>query len=76
MNCIFRLLDPSRNHYSLYQNPSTTIAIRIVAGDQVLLIIEDDANYARILLDAAREIGLKGIILPTRHRRLDARDRL
>ena len=35
---------------------------RIVAGDQVLLIIEDDANYARILLDAAREIGLKGII--------------
>jgi signal transduction histidine kinase/DNA-binding response OmpR family regulator/HAMP domain-containing protein len=35
---------------------------RIVAGDQVLLIIEDDANYAQILLDAAREIGLKGII--------------
>jgi HAMP domain-containing protein/signal transduction histidine kinase/CheY-like chemotaxis protein len=35
---------------------------RIAAGDQVLLIIEDDANYARILLDAAREIGLKGII--------------
>ena len=34
----------------------------IAAGDQVLLIIEDDPYYARILLDAAREIGLKGII--------------
>jgi CheY-like chemotaxis protein/HAMP domain-containing protein len=33
----------------------------IAAGDQVLLIVEDDANYARILLSAAREVGFKGI---------------
>ena len=34
----------------------------IAAGDQVLLIIEDDLHYARILLDVARETGFKGII--------------
>src|SRR5690606_25017674 len=34
----------------------------ISAGDQVLLIVEDDASYARILLDAAHEVGFKGII--------------
>ncbi|MFA5957917.1 HAMP domain-containing protein [Hyphomicrobium sp.] len=34
----------------------------IAAGDQVLLIIEDDANFARILLDAARETGFKSIV--------------
>ncbi|HML30386.1 MAG TPA: response regulator, partial [Hyphomicrobium sp.] len=34
----------------------------IAAGDQVLLIVEDDANFARILLDAAHETGFKGII--------------
>ncbi len=41
----------------------------IVAGDQVLLIVEDDPNYARILLDAARETGFKGIIC---HRGIEA----
>ncbi|WP_246317669.1 HAMP domain-containing protein [Hyphomicrobium methylovorum] len=34
----------------------------ISAGDQVLLIVEDDANFARVLLDAARKTGFKGII--------------
>jgi signal transduction histidine kinase/DNA-binding response OmpR family regulator/HAMP domain-containing protein len=34
----------------------------IIAGDQVLLIVEDDANFARILLDAAHEVGFKGIV--------------
>ncbi|RUP10324.1 HAMP domain-containing protein [Hyphomicrobium sp.] len=34
----------------------------IAAGDQVLLIVEDDVNFARILLDAARDTGFKGII--------------
>ncbi len=32
------------------------------AGDKVVLIVEDDANYARILLDTARETGFKGIV--------------
>jgi signal transduction histidine kinase/DNA-binding response OmpR family regulator/HAMP domain-containing protein len=34
----------------------------ISAGDAVLLIIEDDAHYARILLGLARDKGFKGII--------------
>jgi HAMP domain-containing protein/CheY-like chemotaxis protein len=31
-------------------------------GDRTLLIIEDDLNFARILLDMAREQGFKGVI--------------
>ena len=31
-------------------------------GDEILLIVEDDPSYARILLDAAREHGFKGIV--------------
>jgi CheY-like chemotaxis protein/signal transduction histidine kinase/HAMP domain-containing protein len=31
-------------------------------GDQVLLIIEDEPQYARILLDLARDRGFKGIV--------------
>jgi HAMP domain-containing protein/signal transduction histidine kinase/DNA-binding response OmpR family regulator len=34
----------------------------IGAGDAVLLIIEDDPHYARILLGLAREKGFKGIV--------------
>ncbi len=34
----------------------------IAKGDPVLLIIEDDSHYARILLDMARENGFKGIV--------------
>jgi CheY-like chemotaxis protein len=34
----------------------------IHAGDRVLLIIDDDATYARILMDAAHERGLKVVI--------------
>ncbi|HZF51757.1 MAG TPA: response regulator, partial [Polyangiaceae bacterium] len=33
----------------------------IQTGDKVLLIIEDDVDFARILLDMAREKGFKGI---------------
>jgi CheY-like chemotaxis protein len=35
---------------------------RISAGDQVLLIVEDDPNFAQILLDAAHDTGFKGIV--------------
>jgi CheY-like chemotaxis protein len=31
-------------------------------GDEVLLIVEDDPHYARILLGLARDIGFKGIV--------------
>ncbi|HZO90557.1 MAG TPA: HAMP domain-containing protein [Chthonomonadaceae bacterium] len=34
----------------------------IQAGDQVLLIVEDDPAFARILLDLARAKGFKGIV--------------
>src|SRR5262249_55874910 len=34
----------------------------IRAGDRVLLIVENDTNFARFLLDAAREKGFKGLV--------------
>ena len=34
----------------------------IAPGDKVLLIIEDDARYAQVLLEMAREKGFKGIV--------------
>jgi CheY-like chemotaxis protein len=34
----------------------------VAAGEPVLLIIENDPNYARILLGVARDKGLKGIV--------------
>ena len=34
----------------------------IIPGDKLLLIIEDDVNYARVLLEMAHEQGFKGIV--------------
>jgi len=34
----------------------------ILPGDMVLLIVEDDATFAKLLLDIAREQGFKGVI--------------
>ena len=31
-------------------------------GDRVLLIVENDLAFARVLLDAAREQGFKGLV--------------
>jgi signal transduction histidine kinase/DNA-binding response OmpR family regulator/HAMP domain-containing protein len=36
----------------------------IQPGDPVLLIVENDLNFARFLLDAAREKGFKGLVSP------------
>ncbi len=33
------------------------------AGDRVILIVEDDINFARILLDMARQEGFKGLVV-------------
>jgi HAMP domain-containing protein/signal transduction histidine kinase/DNA-binding response OmpR family regulator len=34
----------------------------VVSGDIVLLIVEDDRHYAKVLLDLAREQGFKGVV--------------
>ncbi len=39
-----------------------TTAADIQPGDRVLLIVEDDADFAAILLDLAREHGFKGLV--------------
>jgi HAMP domain-containing protein/signal transduction histidine kinase/CheY-like chemotaxis protein len=36
---------------------------RIEPGDKVLMIIEDDPNYGRILLEMAHEKGFKGVVV-------------
>ena len=41
---------------------SPTIATTSREGDRVLLIVEDDPHYARILLGLARDKGFKGIV--------------
>src|SRR5690606_3245964 len=51
----------------------TPIARRLIAddrdalrsSDRVCLIIEDDATFAEILLEAAREMSFKGVVCPT-----------
>ncbi|MFC5653218.1 response regulator [Paenibacillus solisilvae] len=43
----------------------------IGAGDRVVLIIEDDINFARVLLDMARSRGFKGIVALQGDRGLD-----
>ena len=45
-----------------------TTATTIAEGDRVVLIVEDDVNFARILLDMAHDKGFKG------HRRHARRD--
>jgi CheY-like chemotaxis protein len=42
----------------------------IEEGDRVLLIAEDDPNFAQILLDLARERGFKGLVAHTADRAL------
>ncbi|AOW78957.1 hybrid sensor histidine kinase/response regulator [Colwellia sp. PAMC 20917] len=39
--------------------------ILISSGDRVVLIIEDDISFAKILLDNAREKGFKGVVATT-----------
>jgi len=38
---------------------------RIEPGDRVLLIVEDDAGFARVMLDLAHAKGVKALIAPT-----------
>ncbi|MDB5048094.1 MAG: DNA-binding response regulator, OmpR family, containings and winged-helix [Fibrobacteres bacterium] len=44
--------------------PVTDDRDSIASGDQVVMIVEDDANFSYLLLDVAREKGFKGIVVP------------
>ncbi|MEH2068438.1 MAG: HAMP domain-containing protein [Nostoc sp.] len=55
------LAGSSSPHSALINDDRTTIAI----GDRVLLIIEDDVNFARILLEMAQQHGFKAITAQT-----------
>ena len=43
----------------------------IQPGDRVLLIVEDDATFGRILLDLAREHGFRGVVASTAQQGLE-----
>ena len=58
-------LTPPTSPLPVVEDDRATIA----AGDHVLLIVEDDFNYARILVDSARESGFKAIVC---HRGIEA----
>ncbi|WP_373536093.1 HAMP domain-containing protein, partial [Microcoleus sp.] len=57
---------PSPNfHLPIAPYPSVTISDdreNIESGDRILLIIEDDVNFARILVDMAQEQGFKALV--------------
>jgi HAMP domain-containing protein/signal transduction histidine kinase/DNA-binding response OmpR family regulator len=68
---------PERNGHTEFPTPApdTQLAGPVVneygddredirPGDRVLLVVENDVGFARILLDAAREKAFKGIITP------------
>jgi signal transduction histidine kinase/HAMP domain-containing protein/DNA-binding response OmpR family regulator len=66
------LLDASATSLTRARNVTVLSTVReehieddrdnVAAGEPVLLIIENDPNYARILLGVARDKGLKGIV--------------
>ncbi len=43
-------------------NPADDDRQTIEPGDRTVLVIEDDLNFARVLLDMAREAGFKGLV--------------
>ncbi|MEG4018681.1 MULTISPECIES: HAMP domain-containing protein [unclassified Microcoleus] len=52
-------------HLPIAPYPSVTISDdreNIESGDRILLIIEDDVNFARILVDMAQEQGFKALV--------------
>jgi HAMP domain-containing protein/CheY-like chemotaxis protein/signal transduction histidine kinase len=59
---------PARQLAGLHLPPERTIEpipddrVDIQAGDPILLIVEDDPHYARILIDLARDKGFKALL--------------
>ena len=45
--------------------PISDDRMSIEPGDNILLVVEDDPNYARIIMDAARRRGFKALLAPT-----------
>ena len=45
--------------------PISDDRMSIEPGDNILLVVEDDPNYARIIMDAARRGGFKALLAPT-----------
>jgi HAMP domain-containing protein/signal transduction histidine kinase/DNA-binding response OmpR family regulator len=44
------------------ENPADDDRAEILPGDKVLLVVENDLAFARVLLDAARQAGFKGLV--------------
>ena len=67
-----QLLDTSATSLTRARNLTVLSTVReehivddrdnVASGEPLLLIIENDPNYARVLLDLARDTGLKGIV--------------
>jgi CheY-like chemotaxis protein/signal transduction histidine kinase/HAMP domain-containing protein len=53
-------LAPTLPERSVDQIPDDRLAIE--AGDTILLIVEDDQHYARVMLDLARDSGFKALV--------------
>jgi HAMP domain-containing protein/signal transduction histidine kinase/DNA-binding response OmpR family regulator len=49
----------------LFTNPADDDRSDILAGDKVLLIVENDLGFAQVLLEAARGNGFKGLVSTT-----------
>ena len=63
----FRMLNPAPSSQQAEAAPTLREEIAddrqtIVAGDSILLIVEDDPHYALVLLELARATGFKGLV--------------
>ena len=54
-----------RSEGAIFANDADDDRDDIAAGDRVLLIVENDLAFARVLLDAARAAGFKGLVSHT-----------
>ncbi len=54
-----------KNEYAMPERPAEQIPddrLEIVPGDSILLIVEDDPHYARVIMDLARDRGFKVLV--------------
>jgi signal transduction histidine kinase/DNA-binding response OmpR family regulator/CHASE3 domain sensor protein len=60
-----RSLESSRDHKMIMQTEIEDDRRNLEDGDRVLLLIEDNPGFARMLLDTARELKFKGVVAMT-----------